>query len=44
MLGKADLSTILDTYQNTIKQLFGYATIAIYRAELQKILILFPGR
>lgn len=37
-LGKADLSPISDTYQNTIKKIFGYSTIAIHRAELQKIL------
>ncbi|MGM0933948.1 MAG: FAD-dependent monooxygenase [Bacteroidota bacterium] len=37
-LGKADLSTISDNNQNTIKQMFGYSTIAIHRAELHSIL------
>lgn len=37
-LAEADLTPISDTDQNTIKQFFGYSTIAIHRAELQKVL------
>jgi len=37
-LGKADLSPLSDTYQDVIKDKFGYSTIAIHRAELQKVL------
>ncbi|MCK8522981.1 FAD-dependent monooxygenase [Aquimarina sp. D1M17] len=37
-LGKADLSPLSDTYQNTVKEKFGYTTVAIHRAALQHIL------
>ncbi|WP_109301237.1 FAD-dependent monooxygenase [Aquimarina sp. AU474] len=38
-LGKADLSPLSDNYQDLVKDTFGYTTIAIHRAELQKILL-----
>jgi 2-polyprenyl-6-methoxyphenol hydroxylase-like FAD-dependent oxidoreductase len=38
-LGKADLSPLSDNYQDIVKNIFGYTTIAIHRAELQKILL-----
>lgn len=38
-LGKADLSPLSDNYQDIVKNKFGYTTIAIHRAELQKILL-----
>lgn len=37
-IGKEDLSPLSDTYQNRFKEKFGFSTIAIHRAELQKIL------
>lgn len=37
-LGKADLSPLSDNFQDKIKNKFGYSTIAIHRAELQKLL------
>lgn len=37
-LSKADLSPLSDNFQDKIKDEFGYSTIAIHRAELQKIL------
>ena len=37
-LGKADLNPISDNFQDNIKKQFGFSTIAIHRAELQKIL------
>lgn len=37
-LGKPDLSPISDNKQETIKKKFGFSTIAIHRADLQKIL------
>jgi 2-polyprenyl-6-methoxyphenol hydroxylase-like FAD-dependent oxidoreductase len=38
-LGKADLSPLSDNYQAIVKNKFGYSTIAIHRAKLQKILL-----
>ena len=38
-LGKADLNPISDNFQDNIKKQFGFSTIAIHRAELQKILL-----
>ena len=38
-LGKADLSPLSDNFQDKIKNEFGYSTIAIHRAELQKLLL-----
>lgn len=38
-LGKADLSPLSDNYQAIVKNKFGYSTIAIHRAQLQKILL-----
>jgi len=38
-LGKKDLSPLSDNHQNSVKDRFGYSTIAIHRAELQKILL-----
>ena len=38
-LGKADLSPLSDNYQDIVKNKFGYSTIAIHRAQLQKILL-----
>ncbi len=37
-LGKLDLSPLSDTFQDNVKKEFGYSTIAIHRAELQKLL------
>jgi len=37
-LAKSDLTPLSDTIQTKIKDKFGYSTIAIHRAELQKIL------
>ncbi|MBW1296982.1 FAD-dependent monooxygenase [Aquimarina litoralis] len=37
-LGKADLSPLSDNYQDTIEKIFGFTTIAIHRAKLQKLL------
>ncbi|WP_299897272.1 FAD-dependent monooxygenase [uncultured Aquimarina sp.] len=37
-LGKADLTSLSDNYQNYIKDIFGYTTVAIHRAKLQKLL------
>ena len=37
-LGKADLTPLSDNYQNNIKDIFGYTTVAIHRAKLQKLL------
>ena len=37
-LSKADLNPISDNFQDNIKKQFGFSTIAIHRAELQKIL------
>ncbi|NQY29071.1 MAG: FAD-dependent monooxygenase [Flavobacteriaceae bacterium] len=37
-IGKADLSPLSDTHQDSIQKKFGYSTIAIHRAELQKVL------
>lgn len=38
-IGKADLSSLSDTYQDSIKTKFGYNTVAIHRAKLQKVLL-----
>jgi len=38
-LGKANLTPLSDNFQDTIKDKFGFATIAIHRAKLQKILL-----
>ncbi|MEW7278253.1 FAD-dependent monooxygenase [Aquimarina sp. 2201CG1-2-11] len=38
-IGKPDLSPISDSPQDAIIEKFGYASIAIHRAELQKILL-----
>ncbi|WP_025743512.1 FAD-dependent monooxygenase [Aquimarina pacifica] len=38
-LGKSDLSPLYDTRQNYVKDTLEYATIAIHRAELQKLLL-----
>lgn len=38
-IAKADLSPLSDNCQNSVQDSFGYATIAIHRAELQKLLI-----
>lgn len=38
-VGKADLSPISDNFQDNIKSKFGFSTIAIHRAKLQKILL-----
>jgi len=37
-LGLAELTILSDNYQDSIKSIFGYSTIAIHRAELQNIL------
>ena len=37
-LGKPDLSALSDNYQDIVKDKFGYTTLAIHRAKLQKIL------
>ncbi len=37
-LAKADLSPLSDNFQEHVKRAFGYSTIAIHRAELQKLL------
>lgn len=37
-LGKANLSPLSDNTQDNIKEQFGFSTIAIHRADLQKIL------
>ncbi len=37
-IGKADLNPISDNFQDNIINQFGFSTIAIHRAELQKIL------
>lgn len=37
-LTKKDLSILSDSSQDKVKQLFGYSTIAIHRARLQKLL------
>jgi len=38
-IGKFDLSPLSDTFQNLVKDTFGYSTVAIHRAVLQKLLI-----
>ena len=38
-LSKADLSPLSDNFQDKINTIFGYATYAIHRATLQKILL-----
>ncbi len=38
-LGKADLSPLSDQSQDGIKDKYGYTTVAIHRAQLQKILL-----
>ena len=37
-IGKPDLSPLSDSFQDTIKDTFGYTTVAIHRANLQKVL------
>ena len=37
-LGKADLNPLSDNFQDNVKKEFGFSTIAIHRAELQKLL------
>lgn len=37
-LAESDLSPLSDTDQSFIKNIFGYSTVAIHRAELQKVL------
>ncbi|WP_166385251.1 FAD-dependent monooxygenase [Polaribacter sp. 11A2H] len=37
-IGKQDLSPISDSHQDFIKDIFGYTTVAIHRAALQKLL------
>jgi len=37
-IGKSDLSPLSDSYQDFVKDKFGYTTIAIHRAALQKLL------
>jgi len=38
-IGKPDFSPILDNSQDAIKEEFGYSSISIHRAELQKLLL-----
>lgn len=38
-VGLSDLSSLMDSHQESFKQLFGYTTIAIHRAKLQKLLL-----
>jgi len=37
-IGKPDLSPLSDSFQNVIEKKFGYTTVAIHRATLQKVL------
>ena len=37
-IGKQDLSPLSDSLQDTIKEKFGFTTVAIHRAKLQKLL------
>ncbi|MGB1247839.1 MAG: FAD-dependent monooxygenase [Chitinophagales bacterium] len=38
-IGKSDFSPLSDLFQNDIKKIYGYSTIAIHRARLQKLLV-----
>lgn len=38
-IGKADLTSLSDSFQDVFKKEFGFSTIAIHRATLQKILV-----
>lgn len=38
-VGTSDLSPLSDSFQHDVKDKFGYSTIAIHRAELQKLLL-----
>lgn len=38
-VGQSDLSVLTDSHQESFEEIFGYSTIAIHRAKLQKLLL-----